>query len=374
MTRIDQVLGSSAPFDAVTTQAFAYRDALGADGGIYAVDVARSGVSGVGLLSALPDDSDLLIVHYTGYVPGMGRLLEHPARKLLVYHNITPARYFWNLEPYVATICQLGRDALPHWVGAVDVAAAVSEFNAGELEEAGARDPMVVPILVDPARLEPDAASDAVPAGRPLVLCVGRLSPHKRHDLVLRAFARFQRRHAPGATLLCVGFALDRPYLHRLERVAAEEGAQGVSFVQQLPQAELNRAYREADVVLSLSEHEGFCVPLLEAFHFGVPVVARRAGGMPGVGGDAVLWLEDGDGVEVAAEALQIAVTDQALRSELAARGARRLERFSLEASRDALRAAVERALAQSSPPPSLPLSTSTSDERSGPGTSGRMR
>jgi glycosyltransferase involved in cell wall biosynthesis len=361
--RVDQVLGSSAPFDAVTTQAFAYRETLAADGGVYAAEIARSGVPGVKLLDALPADGDaLLIVHYTGYVPGMRVLLEHPARKLLVYHNITPARYFWNLEPYVATICQLGRDALPEWVAAADVPAAVSRFNAGELAQAGAVDPMVIPILVDPARLEPDAGSAAVPGGRPLVLCVGRLSPHKRHDLVLRAFARFQRLHAPGATLLCVGFALDRPYLRRIERVAEEEGARGVSFVEQLPQAELNRAYREADVLLSMSEHEGFCVPLLEAFHFGVPVVARRAGGMPEVGGDAVLWLEgpDGvgepngveepDGVEVAAELLRLAATEAPLRDELARRGRARLEELSLERAREALRAAAARALGEPAP------------------------
>ena len=351
MTRIHQVLGSSAPFDAVTTQAFAYRDALGSEGGVYAAEIARSGVPGVKLLDALPADGEgLLIVHYTGYVPGMRVLLEHPARKLLVYHNITPARYFWNLEPYVATICQLGRDALPEWVAAADVAAAVSRFNADELEAVGAIDPAVVPILVDPARLEPDARSSSVPEGRPLVLCVGRLSPHKRHDLVLRAFARYQRMHAPGATLLCVGFALDRQYLRRLERVAAEEGARGVAFVEQLPQGELNRAYREADAVLSMSEHEGFCVPLLEAFHFGVPVVARRAGAMPEVGGDAVLWLEQDDGVEVAAELLDLAVTDEPLRAELRRRGRAQVEAMSLERARAALRSAVDRALGERAP------------------------
>jgi L-malate glycosyltransferase len=352
VTRIDQVLGSSSPYDAVTTQALAYRsvfEASGAGGGIYAADTTRADGTDVTRLEQLPEGGrDLLLVHYTGFMPAIQRLLDVPGRKLLVYHNITPAHYFWNFEPYVATICQLGRDALGGWVEAADVCAAVSRFNADELERAGAHGALVVPILLDPARLEREEDCAALPEGRPLVLAVGRLAPHKRHDLILRAFALYQRRHAPDASLLCVGWALDEPYRARLDRIAAEEGARNVAYVEDIPQAQLNSVYRRADVMLSLSEHEGFCVPLLEAFHFGLPVVARRAAAMPEIGGDAVLWLEQDDDVSVVAELVHIAVTTPALRERLAERGRARLDAFSIEHARAALRGAVERALAYS--------------------------
>jgi L-malate glycosyltransferase len=351
VTRIDQVLGTSVPFDAVTTQALAYRAQFArngaADGGIYAAEFSHGGVPEVAPLERMPEDGrDLLIVHYTGYVPGMRPLLELPGRKLLVYHNITPARYFWNLEPYVATICQLGRDQLRRWVESADLSAGVSRFNADELELAGADEAVVVPILVDPKRLEGDAPCPDLPASRPLVMCVGRLSPHKRHDLVLRAFALYQRRHAPDAALLCVGWALDKHYLERIRRIAEQEGARNVTFLEEIPQEQLNRAYRSADALLSLSEHEGFCIPLLEAFSFDLPVVARRAGGMAEVGGDAVLWLDEDDDVSVVAEALRLAVEDGALRGELARRGRERLAEYAPARVEAALGAAVERALA----------------------------
>jgi glycosyltransferase involved in cell wall biosynthesis len=115
-------------------------------------------------------------------------------------------------------------------------------------------------------------------------------------------------------------------------------------------QAELNAAYAAADVLVSLSEHEGFCVPLLEAFHFGVPVVARPVGGMPEVGGDAVLWT--GDSAEppdpaVVAELMDLAVRDAELRTELARRGRERLEEdYSPDRAAERIRAVVEAALA----------------------------
>ena len=349
MTRIDQVLAASGPFDAVTTQALAYRslfEADGSGGGIYAAESTHRDGAAVQRLDRMPADGDgLLLVHYTGFMSALQPLLELPRRKLLVYHNITPARYFWNFEPQVATICQLGRDQLARWVEAVDVCAAVSRFNAAELDLAGAGGALVVPILVDPRRLEPDEPCPAMPDGRPLVLAVGRLAPHKRHDLILRSFALYQRRHAKDAALMCVGWALDPSYRRRLDRIAAEEGARNVVFVEDLPQAQLNHVYRRAAAMLSLSEHEGFCVPLLEAFHFGLPVVARRAAAMPEVGGDAVLWLEAEDDVSVVAELLHIAATEPALRDELAARGRRRLEAYSLDRAEAALRGAVAQAL-----------------------------
>jgi glycosyltransferase involved in cell wall biosynthesis len=97
-------------------------------------------------------------------------------------------------------------------------------------------------------------------------------------------------------------------------------------------------------VFLTLSEHEGFCVPLLEAFHAAVPVVARRSGGMPEVGGDAVLWTGDDD-LAVVAELMDLAVRDDELRAELIARGNARAEAFAPEAVAAKLREAVDATL-----------------------------
>ena len=87
-------------------------------------------------------------------------------------------------------------------------------------------------------------------------------------------------------------------------------------------------------------------MPLLEAFHFGLPVVARPAGAMPEVGGDAVLWADEGD-LGMLPELIDMAVTDVGLREELARRGQRRLEDFAYERTAERIRGAVDAALAR---------------------------
>ena len=347
MTRVHQALSGVGPYDAVSNQAQAWRELLGRwgmAGEVYADAIDPRTADGVRPLGELdPDPGDLVVIRYSAYAPRLRPLLALEQRKLLVYHNVTPPRYFWNHHPGVAVACALGRDQLPRYVRAVDVAAADSRFNASELALAGAVAPRVVPILFETERLRrlgPEPEGDG-----PLVLVVGRLVPNKRHDLAIAAFAAYQRELAPDARLVVVGEPLSPSYRLLVERLARESGARSVSVLGGVAQPVLNSLYARADVLLSTSEHEGFCVPLLEAFHFGLPVVARPAGAMPEVGADAVLWSDD-DHPGMPAELLDLAVRDGELREELARRGRRRLEDFSYDRTAERIRGAVDAALA----------------------------
>ena len=347
MTRVHQVLSSAGPYDAVSVQAAAWAELLerwGMAGGVYAdaIDPRARGVRPLGKLE--PEGEDLLVLHYSAFSRSLRRVLDLPQRKLLVYHNVTPARYLWRHHPGVAVACALGRGQLPRHVRAADVCAAVSEFNARELEAAGANEARVVPILVDLERLRPTGAA---PEGDgPLVLCVGRLVPQKRHDLVIQAFAAYQRTCAPEARLLCVGEPLSPAYRKLIEDLARVSGARNVWLAGGVGQEDLNAAYRSADVLLSLSEHEGFAIPLLEAFASDLPVVARPAGGMPEVGGDAVLWTGDGSvDTAVVAELIELAVGERDLREELARRGRARLDEYAYERTAAKVKDAVDAAL-----------------------------
>ena len=343
--RVHQLLSGAGPVDAVTRQALVFRELFerwGYGGEIHAAAIEPrldAPVRPLSRLDARPDD--LLLIHYSAYAPRLEELLELPNRKLLVYHNVTPAKYLWSFQPHVAALCELGRDHLPRYAEAVDVAVAVSEYNAGELREAGARDVRVVPILFDASRLgDPGERKGSVP----FLVSVGRLAPHKRHDLVIRAFALFQRELSPDARLMCVGEAISSGYEESLQGLAADLGARNVELPGPIPQDRLNAAYREASAMLHLSEHEGFCIPLLEAFHFGIPVIARPVGGMPEVAGDAALWTDDPPDLAAVAELLNLAAGDGELRAELAERGRARLGEFAPDRTEARLREAVEAA------------------------------
>jgi len=158
---------------------------------------------------------------------------------------------------------------------------------------------------------------------------------------VIRAFALYRRRHAPDARLVLVGVPAMPELDAALRRLADDLAPGAVTFESELEPAALLERYRAAHAFLCLSEHEGFCVPLLEAFHFGVPVIARPSGGIAEVAGDAALLLSEDDDFSTIAELLRIAVSDAGLRAELRGRAAARLDEYAYARTADRLRDAL---------------------------------
>ena len=159
---------------------------------------------------------------------------------------------------------------------------------------------------------------------------------------MIRAFELYRRRHAPDARLVLVGAPINWPYDAAMRALAEELSPGRVTIESGLTNEQLAARWRSAHAFLCLSEHEGFCIPLLEAFHFGVPVIARAIGGVPEVAGDAALLLDDSDDEGVAAELLALAVSDGELRATLRERGAARVAAFAPEPTARTLRGVLE--------------------------------
>jgi glycosyltransferase involved in cell wall biosynthesis len=339
---VHQVLSGAGPVDAVTTQARAFRRLFrdwGWGGSDHAVWIDRrldGDIRQFKALHAQPDD--VVLMHYSAYAPKLRALLEWPNPKLMLYHNVTPARWFWRYEPTVAVHCSLGRRQLPEFARGMDLAAGVSQFNADELAEAGAQRTAVIPILFDPAELD---APGAEPPGPPTLLFVGRLAPHKRQDELIAAFSLYRRHRNRDARLVLVGEPLNIQYRDALLELARQHAPGAVTIESGLSQRELWERYRAAHAFVCLSEHEGFCVPLLEAFHFGVPVIARPVGGVPEVAGDAALLIDERDPA-LTAELIALLMGDRELRDELRRRGRARLAAFAPDVTATKLRAATE--------------------------------
>ena len=206
-----------------------------------------------------------------------------------------------------------------------------------------------MPILVDFA--EYDAAPDnatltrlrrRAEGGGAHWLFVGRVAPHKSQHDIIAAFAAYRRLFDPRARLSIVGERRLLLYARALERLAAELGvADAVDFTDNVRFPQLLAHYRAADVFVSLSEHEGFCVPLVEAMHFGVPTVAFASTAVPETVGDATLLLPDKDPLTVAVAAHRV-LSDDVLRKASIEAGHRRVEHFSLANNRRRLLEALE--------------------------------
>jgi len=334
------VLSGAGPVDAVSRQALAFRERFAAWGwgGRDVAAFIDPRAKGFEPLRALrPADDDVLLIHYSAYAPRLRTVLDLPNHKLLLSHNVTPARWLWDHDPPIALQCELGRRQLPEYAARCDLAAGVSAYNAAELGS-----DVVIPPILDLAGLRGRTPpSGGLRSTSPQsVLFVGRLAPHKRQDEVIRAFALYKQRYAPEARLTLVGEPLNEAYLQALRELADRVG--GVEIESSLSQEQLAQRYANASVFVCLSEHEGFCVPLLEAFAADVPVIARPAGGVPETAGDAALLVDDRDPA-VVAELIALVQSDQELREELVRRGRARVEHYAPDRAAVALRAAIER-------------------------------
>ena len=338
--RVDQVLSAAGPVDAVTNQVRAWRRlfrAWGWTGEDYAGRREPETRRHVRALRELDTGAaDVVLVHFSGYAEDLESMMNGQAPTLMLSHNITPAEWFWAYEPLEGVRCQLANDQLAEVARSATVLAGVSEFNAGELRAATGREVEVIPVLFERERLGA-GGRERDPAGAPEILFVGRLAPHKRQDLLIRAFAAYLRRR-PDARLHLVGTPLSPGYLEQLRRLADSLAPGAVSFDRAVGQGDLVKRYRSADVFLCLSEHEGFCIPLLEAFHFGLPVVARDAGAVGEVVDGAGVLLAAGDDLATIAALLEVLVGDRELQAELRARGERRLAHYDAEQTAERMR------------------------------------
>ncbi|HET7489710.1 MAG TPA: glycosyltransferase family 4 protein [Acidimicrobiales bacterium] len=251
------------------------------------------------------------------------------------YHNITLPRFFERWEPLAAHSMRAGREQLRVLAPAATFGIADSTFNEADLVRAGFARTAVSPILVDFADYDvaPDqrALARLRKGGGPLWLFVGRVAPNKCQHDVIAAFAAYRRLHAPDARLRIVGGRTSQLYWQALEELIADLGlGDAVRLTDSISFPELLAHYEAADVFVCLSEHEGFCVPVLEAMRFDVPVVAYGASAVPETVGDAAVVLPGKDPVLVAA-AVDRVLSDDALRRSLVDAGRARVEHFSLE-------------------------------------------
>jgi glycosyltransferase involved in cell wall biosynthesis len=251
----------------------------------------------------------------------------------LDYHNITEARFFLRWDPAAAITMFDGRRQLASLATAVNFSLADSSFNEAELVELGFTRTAVAPILIDFAEF--DGAPDPTlveqrrraPGGADW-LCVGRIAPNKCQHDVIASFAAYRKLYDANARLTFVGGRAALTYSRALETLARDlDVAQAVTFADTVTHAELLAYYRTSDVFVMLSEHEGFNVPVLEAMHFDVPVVAYASCAVPETVGDGGLLLAEKDPVLVATAVHETLSSDD-VRSRLVAAGRRRVEHF----------------------------------------------
>ncbi len=326
MRAIHQFLPTLYPGDAVgnhTLEAQRILRGLGLESEVYAQTVHHSMDGRAQLFQKYTGGPDTAVIYQLAVGSVLADLLLSRPEPLVVdYHNITPGRFFDEWDPPIAHAVEWGRSQMLALARRSRLGLGDSDFNRAELEANGYRPTAVAPILLDLESF--DAGNDEPTAARLARvkekggadwLFVGRITPNKCQHDVVKAFAAYRRHYDPEARLHIVGGIASDPYAAALRGFVRRLGLNScVDLTGPVSDAALASHYRAADVYVCLSEHEGFCVPLLESMHHRVPIVALGVAAVPETLGDAGLCLPDKSAALVA-QAVDRVLTDDTLRA-----------------------------------------------------------
>jgi glycosyltransferase involved in cell wall biosynthesis len=344
---IHQIAVVAAPNDAVTDSVLVLREVLRKYGPseVFAIHVHADLAGEVHLYRDYPyfkptEPDPVTIVHVSmGDDAFLPFLAEIPGRFIVSYHNVTPSEYFVSWDPGTARLLKIGRRYIADLQDRVLYAIADSEYNASELRNAGYDDVRVGGLALDMERrtaIRPALIPDV--GDGPVILSVGQLYPHKRPDLLLAAFHRLVSSYRSDARLVIAGAARMPAFQGALTRYVDRLGlASCVTITGEIPEAELIAWFGRANLFVTLSEHEGFCVPLVEAMFLEVPILGRDCAAVPETMGDAGILVPSNAGPTALARVMSAMLDSPDALETLRSRGRIRREHFTREACRSRL-------------------------------------
>ena len=312
---------------------------MGYKTGIYAENIApKLNDPSVHKLSKLPstDKNDIIIFNHSTGTELCYSLPDIPGRKMMIYHNITPPKFFERYSPAATKTTTFGYRGTEFLSDKIEYAMADSSFNADDLRRMGYTCPIDVrPILIpfDDYKKTPDQAVISKYSGDGFVniVFVGRIAPNKKQEDCISAFAYYQKHINPKSRLIFVGSDSGmETYGDCLKKYADALMLENVIFTGHVSFPAILAYYKLADVFLCMSEHEGFCVPLIEAMCFETPVIAYNSCAVPETLGGSGVLLRDKDPV-FCAHVIDRVVRDGELRAALISTQNKRLADFSYE-------------------------------------------
>ncbi len=285
-------------------------------------------------------DTDLLLLHYSFFNEELESLLDLPVRKILIYHNVTPGHFFRNQGSmsWLGDMCDHSRAQMRRFASAFEKGVGDSDYNTAELKEFGFRAPETIPVFFNDAfftsrELDNQLYFDTKAASEVNIVFVGRFVPNKRHDLLIDTLAAYKKLFGRSASLHLAGKIWGDEYFHALLARAVQGGVlSDVKIYQNASGLTIKTLFAAADAFLSMSEHEGFMVPVLEAFAVGCPVLAYAGTAVGETMGPAGVKFDALD-PSIPAGYLELLRRDKTLRNDIVREQADRATDFYSEAT-----------------------------------------
>lgn len=277
--------------------------------------------------------NSLKILHFAVPSELTDFFLTVPGKKALIYHNITPSHFFVDYSDHLVQLTHEGRNHLERLKKSFDISIADSNYNAEELRKLEFKNVTVFPLainLADYDALHNSAYYNLMKDERKNIIFVGRISPNKKIEDLIKVLFFYKKYLSPSIRLIVAGNTRTLPnYFYALRDLALRFRLtpEDIVFTGHIPFEELLSVYRLGDVFLSMSEHEGFCLPLIESSYFHVPVVAFDAGAVSEtLDGSGMLFKEKKS--DAVAGLVDRVLVDEPLREKLKTLQAGRIEKY----------------------------------------------
>lgn len=331
--KVHQMLPTLDVGDAIGNEAVLMRDLLrswGYTSDIFAVHI-HPDMEGRHYTEYEKESSaDNLLIYHCAISSGLTDFIKSlPDKKIMIYHNITPPHFFSGINDEIGFNLEKGREELRSFVRDFDLALGCSEYNRYELEQIGYQNTGVLPLLIDYSIYSSwnQDLYDTYSDDWVNILFVGRISPNKKHEDIIKVFYHYKKINPKSRLFLPGGFGGCEQYFHSLQSLVQTLQLTDVYFPGKVPLEDLVSYYRVSDVFLCMSEHEGFNVPLVESMLFELPIIAYNTCAIPYTLGDAGVLVNKKKYLEIA-ELINIIVSNADIRQRLVTKQKDRLHKF----------------------------------------------
>ncbi len=343
MGRIVQILGTLSYGDAIGNHVIAIHRGLlekGIQAEIYAESIdERIGRDAKPLSGYQPREEDTILYHLSYGTPLNRSVCDYPGRLIINYHNITPGDFFRPYNKIMADQCDGAYRDLDYMKASADLVIGDSRYNLSAMKERGYTCPLIsVPIVMDYGDYEKKPNEELIrrlkDGETKNVLFVGRIAPNKCQQYVIEDFYDYHRYLEPNSRLILVGGVGGNTnyYLRLKAYIKKLHLEEAVIFPGHIPFEDILAYYRAADAFLCESEHEGFCVPLIEAMYFHVPIIARDTSAVGETLGEAGYLFRERNSAKTA-RVLDLVIRDGEIRRAIIQGQDQRLMAFDREAT-----------------------------------------
>lgn len=277
---------------------------------------------------------NIIIYHYAIHSPVSKYLRGIKAKKILRYHNVTPYEYFTKINPQLAKELKQGREELSSLKNDFEYSLSVSDYNRAELNAMGFRNLSTIPIITDflQGKIEPDKKILNLKQNeKGTIIFVGRIVPNKCQEDLIKVFYFYKKYLNKKARMFLVGgWGSAVKYYYMLQGLIKILKLEDIYFTGHISDSELAGYYNISDLFLSMSEHEGFGVPLIEAMFHHIPIIAYKKAGVPETLGNSGILITEKNYMTIA-ELIDYIMSDDSFREKIISQQSLRLKDFSIE-------------------------------------------